>query len=62
MTANDRHQLSPSDRSNSAMVSFNGADLETAEHAPERVERCGKVDTRVGVDSYDDTARFSVRS
>ena len=55
MTANTRRQLSPNDRSNSSMVSFNGADLETAQHAPERVERCGNENTRVGVDSYDDT-------
>src|ERR1700687_3494203 len=31
------------------------SDLETAQHAPERVERCGNVDIRVGVDSHHNT-------
>src|ERR1022692_4130271 len=31
------------------------ADLETAQHAPERVERCGDVDIRVGVDAHHNT-------
>jgi hypothetical protein len=31
------------------------ADLETAQHAPERVHGCGDVDIRVGVDSHHDT-------
>src|ERR1035441_426783 len=30
-------------------------DLETAQHSPEWVERCGDVKIRVGVDSHDDT-------
>src|ERR1039457_6481068 len=30
-------------------------DLETAQHATERVERCGDVKISVGIDSYDDT-------
>src|ERR1700680_29 len=33
------------------------ADLETAEHAPERVERCGNVDIRVGIDSHHNAVR-----
>jgi hypothetical protein len=33
-------------------------DLEAAQHAPKRVERCGNVDIRVGIDSHHNTTGF----